>query len=274
MATYDEDSEELDELLQQAEAALDDGDIDRAIDLLEPHVDLVDAHPEVRAMYGLALFYAAEYEDAFDFLLEAVDHDPDDAECRGALGVCHFFRLEFVTAEKELRRAILTEEDWAEAHYWLGRVLEFQGRYPQAMVSFQKAQTLDKEHYQAPRRIRDEDLDAVMQDAIAGLPERIRAAIDDVPVLVEEYPTEDMLRETDPPFPPDILGFFRGTSKFDKSVAHSGTLPSTIHIFRRNIEHFVGEREEVVDELRVTLLHEIGHSLGMDEEELEALGLE
>jgi predicted Zn-dependent protease with MMP-like domain/Flp pilus assembly protein TadD len=272
MATYDEDSEELEELLEEAEAALDEGSIDHAIDLLEPHVDLVDAHPEVRAMYGLALFYAGEYDDAFDFLLEAVDHDPDDAESRGALGVCHFFRLEFVTAEKELRRAILTEEDWAEAHYWLGRVVEFQGRYPQAMVSFQKAQALDPEHYQAPRRIRDEDLDSVMQDAIAGLPDRIRTAIDDVAVLVEEYPTEELLRETQPPFPPDILGIFTGVSKLD--AVPSGALPSTIHIFRRNVEHFVGEREEVVDELRVTLLHEVGHSLGMDEEELEALGLE
>ena len=270
--SYDEDTEELDDLLQQAEEALDQGDIDGALDLLEPHVDAVDVHPEVRAMYGLALFYAGEYEDAFDFLMEAVDQDPDDAECRGALGVCHFFRLEFVTAEKELRRAILTEEDWAEAHYWLGRVLEFQGRYPQAMVSFQKAQALDKDHYQAPRRIREEDLDAVMQDAIAGLPPRIRTAIDDVAVLVEEYPSEELLRETTPPFPPDILGIFSGPSKLDRTV--SGAVPSTIHIFRRNIEHFVGEREEVVEELRVTLLHEVGHSLGMDEEELEALGLE
>jgi predicted Zn-dependent protease with MMP-like domain len=269
-----EDTEELDELLEQAEAALDAGEIDKALDLLEPHAQDDDAHPELRAMYGLALFYGGEYDEAFDYLIEAVDHDPDDAECRGALGVCHFFRLEFGTAEKELRRAILTEEDWAEAHYWLGRVLEFQGRYPQAMVSFQKAQTLDRDHYQAPRRIREEDLDSVMQDAIAGLPPRIKKAVDDIAVLVEEYPTEDLLRESDPPFTPDILGLFTGTSKLDQSVLSSGTQPATIHIFRRNIEHFVGEREEMVDELRVTLLHEIGHALGMDEEEVEALGLE
>lgn len=274
MTPIDDDSEELDELLEEAEAALDAGEVDKAIELLEPHAGDRDGHPEVRAMFGLALFYAGDYDDAFEYLVEAVDHDPDDAECRGALGVCHFFRLEFGTAEKELRRAILTEEDWAEAHYWLGRVLEFQGRYPQAMVSFQKAQTLDGDHYQAPRRIRDEDLDAVMQDAIAGLPPRIRTAIDEVPVLVEEYPTEELLRETDPPFTPDILGIFTGASQLDRSTTHSGTQPSTIHIFRRNIEHFVGEREEMVDELRVTLLHEVGHALGMDEEELEALGLE
>jgi predicted Zn-dependent protease with MMP-like domain len=274
MTPYDDDSEELDALLEQAESALDAGEVDKAIDLLEAHVDDPEAHPEVRSMYGLALYYAGEYEDAFDYLVEAVDHDPDDAECRGALGVCYFFRLDFETSERELRRAILTEEDWAEAHYWLGRVLEFQGRYPQAMVSFQKAQTLDRDNYPAPRRIREEDLDAVMQDAIAGLPPPIKAAIEDVAVIVEEYPTEELLNDVDPAFPPDILGLFTGVSRLERGVTSSGSTPNTIHIFRRNIEHFVGEREEMVDELRVTLLHEIGHFLGMDEEELEALGLE
>ena len=62
--------------------------------------------------------------------------------------------------------------------------------------------------------------------------------------------------------------------RLDRGGSASGSTPSTIHIFRRNIEHFVGERQEMVDELRVTLLHEVGHYLGMDEEELEALGLE
>ncbi len=274
MSLNDDEDEDLEELLEQAETALDAGDVDRALELLDDPAHEDEAHPDLRSMYGLALYYGGEYEEAFDYLLEAVDHDPDDAECRGALGVCHFYRLEFVTAEKELRRAILTENDWAEAHYWLGRVLEYRGRYPEAMIAFQKAQTLDKEHYLAPRRIRDEDLDAVMQEAIAVLPPRIKSAVDDVAILVEEYPTEELLKETDPPFPPDILGMFTGTSRAERGAGVSGSTPNTIHVFRRNIEHFVGEREEVVDELRVTLLHEIGHYLGMDEEELEALGLE
>lgn len=274
MTSYDDDSEELDTLLEEAESALDAGEVERALGLLEPHAQDSESHPEVRSMYGLALYYGGEYDEAFDYLVEAVDHDPDDAECRGALGVCYFFRLELETAEKELRRAILTEEDWAEAHYWLGRVLEFLGRYPQAMVSFQKAQGLDRENYPVPRRIRDEDLDSVMQDAIAGLPPRIKTAVEDVAVIVEEYPTEELLTDVEPAFPPDILGLFTGVSRLDSGTVVSGATPNTIHIFRRNIEHFVGEREEMVDELRVTLLHEIGHYLGMDEEELETLGLE
>jgi predicted Zn-dependent protease with MMP-like domain len=142
------------------------------------------------------------------------------------------------------------------------------------MIEFQKAQSADREHYRVPERLSEDDLDRVVNQAIAALPVRIKNAIDEVTILVEEYPSEDLLTDDDPPLPPDLLGVFTGASHLERSTEFSGTLPNTIHIFRRNLEHFGGKSEEVVDELRVTLLHEVGHALGMDEEELEALGLE
>lgn len=268
------DDDAVDELLQEAEEALDRGDVEAALDLLEEPAQMEGADPAVRALFGLALYYAAEYEDAYEWLVEAVEEDAEDVEARGALGVCHFYRLESVTAEKELRRALLSEPDWAEAHYWLGRVLEWRGRYPEAMVSFQKAASLDKESYDVPQRLGEEDLDAVVHDAIEPLPPRIKKALDDVAILVEEYPSEELLRESDPPLPPDLLGVFSGPSNAERTTGSSGMPAGTIHVFRRNIEHFGSERDEVVDELRITLLHEIGHALGMDEDELHALGLE
>lgn len=268
------DDDAVDALLTEAEEALDRGDVDRALELLEDPAQSDGADPEVRAMFGLALYYGGEYEDAYEWLLEAVEEDPEDVEARGALGVCHFYRLEVPIAEKELRRALLSEPDWAEAHYWLARVLEWRGRYPEAMVSFQKAAALDKEAYAVPERLGDDELDAVVHDAIEPLPPRIKLALDDVAILVEEYPSEELLRESEPALPPDLLGLFSGASHAQKSSTQSGVVPGTIHVFRRNIEHFGGEREDVVDELRVTLLHEIGHALGMDEDELHKLGLE
>ena len=264
----------LEELLGEAESALDRGDFEAALDLLDEAAHDEDGHPEARALYGLTLYYKGAYDDAFEYLEEALAEDPEDVEARGALGVCHFFRLEVVTAEKELRRALLSEPDWAEAHYWLGRVLEWRGRMPEAELEFESANRLDPDDYPSPHRLADEDLDRVMKDAIATLPPRIRKAIDEVAILVEEYPDEHLLKEADPPFPPDLLGLFTGTSLAERSTLSSGAAPNTIHVFKRNIELYGGNREEVVAELRVTLLHEIGHYLGLDEEELEALGLE
>ena len=94
MSPTDDDTEELEALLEKAETALDAGDVDKALELLDESAHDPEAHPDVRAMYGLALYYGGEYEEAFDYLVEAVDHDPDDAECRGALGVCYFYRLD------------------------------------------------------------------------------------------------------------------------------------------------------------------------------------
>jgi predicted Zn-dependent protease with MMP-like domain len=266
--------DDLDELLKEAEEAMDRGDIDQALDLLDEPAHAADADPEVRAMFGLALYYGGEYEDAYDYLREAVEKDPDDVECRGALGVCQFFRLEVVAAEKDLRRAVTTEPDWPEAHYWLGRVLEWRGRYPEAMIEFQRAQRLDGEHYPAPPRLTDQELDEVYQEALQQLPERIRAALDEVAILVEEYPDEELLREGDPPFPPDLLGLFTGASRGERGSTLSGAAVPTIHVFKRNLEHMAAHRDELVDELRVTLFHEVGHYLGLDEDDLHRLGLE
>jgi predicted Zn-dependent protease with MMP-like domain len=268
------DDEAVEALLDRAEEALDRGEIEQALDMLEDPAQGPDAHPEVRAMYGLALYYGGEYEEAHDWLVEAVNDDPDDVEARGALGVCHFFRLEVVTAEKELRRALLSERDWAEAHYWLGRVLEFRGRYPEAQLEFQRAAQLDPDQYKVPVRLSDDELDGLLHEAMDALPPSIRKALDEVAILVDEYPTEEMLQDGDPPFPPDLLGLSVGPNVADRMSPSIAPAASTIHLFRRNIEHYGGERADVVDELRVTLLHEIGHALGMDEDDLRALELE
>ena len=268
------DDADLERLFEDAENALEEGEYERALELLDEPAHARDPDPEARALYGLALFYLGEYEDTFEYLTDAVDADPSDVECRGALGVCHFYRLELVTAEKELRRALLEEPDWAEARYWLGRVLDFRGRRIEAEREFRRAHALDDECYPLPEHLSGEELDRVIHDAVDGLPELIRKPLDEVTILVDEYPDEEVLRVEDPPFPPDLLGLFSGPALTERSSLASGSAPNTIHVFRRNVELYAGTRDEVVDELRLTLLHEIGHFLGLDEEELEKLGLE
>jgi len=81
----DDDDADLDALLDEAETALNDGEVERALELLDGPAHEADADPEVRSMFGLALHYGGEYDDAFEYLQEAVAHDPDDVECRGAL---------------------------------------------------------------------------------------------------------------------------------------------------------------------------------------------
>jgi predicted Zn-dependent protease with MMP-like domain len=78
-----------------------------------------------------------------------------------------------------------------------------------------------------------------------------------------------------PPLSPTILGIFRGAPYGQKASADPWShLPSSIVLYQRNLERFAADRDELVEQIGVTLLHEVGHFLGLDEEELAARGLD
>jgi predicted Zn-dependent protease with MMP-like domain len=133
-----------------------------------------------------------------------------------------------------------------------------------------------------------ERFDRLLQDAIDALPERVRGVIEEVPVIVMDKPDRAMLEvlKRDGLIEPgvregdaiDLMGLHSGIAITEQSVNHSGELPPTIHVFREALVEFAGgwdqefADEEVYEEIRITLLHEIGHHFGLDEDDLDRLG--
>jgi predicted Zn-dependent protease with MMP-like domain len=126
--------------------------------------------------------------------------------------------------------------------------------------------------------------DSLVEDAIESLPARYRRVLDELPVVVLDEPTPQMLKDVgvdpaDPDAADEICGLHTGTAITEKSVER-GDLPTVIHLFRRGIVSLAGgwdqpgADEEVYEEVRTTLLHEIGHHFGLDEGDLEELGYE
>lgn len=124
--------------------------------------------------------------------------------------------------------------------------------------------------------------DALMEEAIENLPPSLRELIEEVPVIVLDRPTPEMLRSLG--IPPDdttaaseLCGLHTGTALTERSVTRDD-LPSDIHLFREGIIDLAGGFEgdgaddAVYEEIMVTLLHEIGHHFGLDEDDLERLG--
>jgi len=120
-----------------------------------------------------------------------------------------------------------------------------------------------------------------MDRAVASLPPAIRDLLGEVPVIVLDEPSAEQLESLgiDPVQGADELcGLHTGVMQTERSVEHSGELPSTIHLFRRGIVSEAGgweapdADEAVYEQIRVTLLHEIGHEFGLDEADLEDLG--
>jgi predicted Zn-dependent protease with MMP-like domain len=122
--------------------------------------------------------------------------------------------------------------------------------------------------------------DVLVEDAVESLPPPVRRLLDQVPVVVLDRPTPEMLQdlgmsqsEAD-----ELCGLHTGRANTERSVEHSAEVPSSIHLFRRGIVALAGGWEqpgaddEIYEQVRITLLHEIGHQFGLDEDDLADLG--
>ncbi|HKJ65831.1 MAG TPA: metallopeptidase family protein [Desulfopila sp.] len=114
--------------------------------------------------------------------------------------------------------------------------------------------------------------DALVERAIARLPEEIKGYLANVLITVQPRPGRELLADLD--LPPDALlfGVFIGTPLPERSMAEPPLYPDTIHIFQEPLEAFSESREEIIDQIEITLVHEVAHFVGFSDTDLDALG--
>jgi predicted Zn-dependent protease with MMP-like domain len=109
-----------------------------------------------------------------------------------------------------------------------------------------------------------EEFEGAVSDALDLVPPRLAALIDNVVVLVEDDPPDDE---------PDLLGLYEGTPPTERGEWWAaGSLPDRITIFRNPTLLICDDAAEVVEEVAVTVVHEIAHYFGIDDDRLHALG--
>ena len=108
-----------------------------------------------------------------------------------------------------------------------------------------------------------ERFDALVEEAMAGLPDWIQDRLDNVAIIVEEEP---------PPDEPDLLGLYEGIPLTERSADYFGVLPDRIRLFRRTIEEEAEDDEDLVDVVQDTVVHEVAHFFGISDERLHELG--
>src|SRR5215212_8364001 len=108
-----------------------------------------------------------------------------------------------------------------------------------------------------------ERFEELVGEALDTIPPELTALIDNCVVLVEDDPPAD---------DPDLLGLYDGTPLTERDQGYSLVLPDRITIFRNPTLAMCGSDEEVVEEVRITVVHEIAHHFGIDDERLHELG--
>ena len=112
----------------------------------------------------------------------------------------------------------------------------------------------------------------LVERALEELPPQFAAFLEEVPVEVRPRPTRNQLERVGLDEDQLLLGLYDGIPLTMRSVEHSGVRPAVIYIFKEDVELASDSEQELVEQVRTTVLHEIGHHFGMDEDDLDEAG--
>jgi predicted Zn-dependent protease with MMP-like domain/Tfp pilus assembly protein PilF len=263
--------------------------VDPLLHAAEVHMWPLEQYDEAIELCDQALDLAEEEEEYLDALLlkaEAQISRGDEEPARATLadlpptrlpepqlhlraGRAWFELGDLDAAEEHFGQALAGEPGSTDALHALALVHEERGDVKKMVQAYLKVREADLREGAPAWGIARERFEELSQAAFDELPERIRKLLDNVPILVSDYPSLELVAEGNDP---RMMGFFSGIPYPEKS---SGTPPhlDCVFLYQLNIERFCRNADEVEEEIRRTLLHETGHFFGLSEEELEAMGL-
>ena len=120
----------------------------------------------------------------------------------------------------------------------------------------------------------DDEFDAAVGEALAGVPERFHRVLENVGIALADEPDEHDLDAADCDVADggELLGLYEGIPLPQRTTSYGGVMPDVITIFKGPHERVCSSRAEMVRQIRLTVLHEIGHYFGFDDEYLHAHG--
>lgn len=274
------DQPELDPRFAAASAALDEGAYERAVELARKGAKaarregLRELEADLRWLEGSALTELADPVAALARLDEALALSPDHLDAMLERAFALFELCRFDEARRQLEEVLARSPDEPWAHHQLGLLAERRGDRAEADRRFRRARRLDPAAFPAPVTVTRAEFERLAEAALQEVPEAVRRYLANVPITVEDVPADHDLTGADPPLSPTILGLFRGAPYGQKGSGDPWSqLPSAIVLYQRNLERAVADRDELEAEIAVTLVHEVGHFLGLSEEELHERGL-
>ena len=219
---------------------------------------------------GQALNDLGRSREALMRLDAALAAEPDDLHARYERAVALFDLCRFSEAKRAFTDVLTKNPHDAWAHHHLGLTLERLGDVASADRELARARIEAPAEFHAPVEVSAADFRALVDNEAKKLTPELRADLGRVDLETEDLPDLSDLTAEEPPLAPTILGLFRG--------APIGEAPESearaIVIYRKNLARAVASRDELIQQIRTTLLHELGHLRGEDDDALRARGLE
>ncbi len=241
-------------------------------------LDLADEEDEYLNALALKAGLEAELGEVEEAKETLRDLPPPEVSLGDPLLALEIAELWLAVGEPEAARdRLLTltaaEAEMADAWYTLGVAAEALGDDAGMRAAWKRTWDLDNAggDDDAVARLEESEVLAIVEQSLGELPEKARRLLVDVPIIIADLPAQaDVHTGLDP----RVLGLFSGTPYSEAS--HLGGQPglTQIVLFRRNLERAAANEEDLREEIRTTLLHETGHFFGMDEADLESVGLD
>lgn len=121
-------------------------------------------------------------------------------------------------------------------------------------------------------RLSSRAFDKAVEQALDRIPEEFLRHIREVTILVEDEPSPEVLADLDVPEEDTLFGAYFGVPAGEKSVFDSTVEPDVIVIYKRPLEEYCGTVKELTEEIEITVVHEIAHHFGIDEDVLARYG--
>ena len=268
--TYDP---ELERLLDDAWEALEDGDLRAVKRALKTARETAPDEPAVIELEASLAREQDEPEKALEAYRRWSEADPDDPEPWIGSAEVYVEFGESGEAARLLRELLagppLDPLDEADARHLLGVACEEKGDTKGMVKEWIATLRLDQSNDGREPRLPREEFERLAAEALDELPDEILARLGNVPVFVEDRPSEVLVLEG---LDPRTLGLFHGIAMPDQSVLGPGPDIGVIHLFQRNLEREVPD-DELAEQIRITVLHETAHYFGAGEQDMHRFGL-
>jgi predicted Zn-dependent protease with MMP-like domain/Flp pilus assembly protein TadD len=246
----------------------------------ERGLSLAQDQGDKKLMSEFALIAAMAYNDLgqpAEALARADKVHKLDSRSKEALyerAVALFELCRFGEAKNAFNSMVGDRERAPHAYQYLGLLMEREGKDKEAAKMFAKARALLPGEFPEPQQLTPEAFKSEVNGALASLPDDMKKDLNGIPVQTADLPDEVDLLSGENPLSPAILGLYRGPPLGEACAPEDGTPCRSVVLYRKNLARAVRSREELVEQIRITLLHEVGHLRGEDDHELAARGLE